>query len=277
MVLLVRRTIACAALFALLALAVPRPSFSQNIPETLALHKEQHLNIMLLGDSITAGVSAQGGPSETGGYRGPLETMLETAGYKFSFIGVRTDYAAKLASPNHEGWPGYTIRSIAPGPPGQLYGLITNRALSAYDPDLILLMAGTNDFLHEYDADEVVHSMDLLLGQIFSLRPHVRVVVGGIVDSPRVPQCEIERFDTGRSACADGTYPSLASLVQSYAERGFAIVYAGGMFDAVPRDAAHFPDGIHPSGGNGYAAVANVWYKAIRAITVEEPGNLGLR
>ena len=30
------------------------------------------------------------------------------------------------------------------------------------------------------------------------------------------------------------------------------------MADAVPRDRDHFPDGIHPCGAGGYAAVADV-------------------
>jgi lysophospholipase L1-like esterase len=273
----VGRAVFYAAFFAAFVLWFPAPSISQTIPEALALHKEQQLSIMVLGDSITAGVGAEGGPSDTGGYRGPLQTLLQDGGYHVTFVGVRTDYAAKLTSPNHEGWPGYTIRSIAPGPPGQLLGTITERALSAYNPDLILLMAGTNDLLHNYDENEIVHSMDLLLGQIFSLRPHVRVVLGGVVDSPRVPECEIARFDTGRSSCSEEIYPSLPSLAKSFAERGYAVVYAAGMDQAVPRDAEHFPDGIHPSGADGYAAVAGVWYKAIRAITIDEPGPVSLR
>jgi hypothetical protein len=39
------------------------------------------------------------------------------------------------------------------------------------------------------------------------------------------------------------------------------------MVTAVPRDAKHFPDGIHPSGDQGYAEIANVWLTAIERLT----------
>jgi hypothetical protein len=41
------------------------------------------------------------------------------------------------------------------------------------------------------------------------------------------------------------------------------------MAGAVPRDRDHFPDGIHPCGAGGYAAVASAWFKAISAVTEE--------
>jgi lysophospholipase L1-like esterase len=35
---------------------------------------------------------------------------------------------------------------------------------------------------------------------------------------------------------------------------------------AVPRDAQYFPDGIHPSGADGYDRIANIWYGALQPV-----------
>jgi hypothetical protein len=45
------------------------------------------------------------------------------------------------------------------------------------------------------------------------------------------------------------------------------VTLAADMSTAVPRDSAHFPDGIHPCGAGGYAAVAGVWLRAIEVVT----------
>jgi len=54
-------------------------------------------------------------------------------------------------------------------------------------------------------------------------------------------------------------------------QHGYRISFAPAMATAVPRDATHFPDGIHPCGAGGYAAVADVWLHAIEAITEPAP------
>ncbi len=46
------------------------------------------------------------------------------------------------------------------------------------------------------------------------------------------------------------------------------------MAAAVPRDALHFPDGIHPCGAGGYTAIANVWLHAIEDITQQGEKNI---
>jgi lysophospholipase L1-like esterase len=230
----------------------------------------QHaLRVLPLGDSITAGIVGNNGPV-LGGYRAPLERLLAASDRDAVLVGTRTDYSPGMADPAHDGWPGYVIRSTSPGAPGQLYGDVTKESIDATHPDVILLMIGTNDFLRyeatsgRYSPDTMVESMDLLLQQIFSIDPHVRVIVGAIVNSPRVDACLLERFDTGRSSCDPSVHPSLASVVASYRGRGFAISYASGLMNALPRDAQHFPDGIHPvNGPDGYGAIARVWYQAL--------------
>lgn len=191
-------------------------------------------------------------------------------------VGSRDDMSPDMSDPWHDGFPGYVIRRTSPGAPGELYGGLAKRIVAQTHPDIVLLMLGTNDFLRyeathgTYSVDQMVRSMDLLLHDIYSAAPKTHVIVGAIVDSPKVDECYVERFDTGHSSCDAGTHPSLAGLVTRYAARGFAISYASGLQRAVPRDFAHFPDGIHPvDGPQGYDAIAHVWFDSIQGVLHE--------
>lgn len=218
------------------------------------------IRVMELGDSITAGV-VRGAPSAAhGGYRQPLASLLQAHDYHIAFVGSRTDYSTGMAAPNHEGWPGYVIRSYASAPTGQIYGAVASKALRTYRPDVVLLMIGTNDLLrvekHDagYTQAGVAHNMDLLLRQIFTIEPNVRLLVAGVVNSPRLSPASVDRYDR----------VTLPALVAAYQRRGYRISLVGAMETAVPRDHAHFPDGIHPYGANGYGLVADTWFAAIQ-------------
>ena len=251
-------------------------------PAAQMLARDAEMRVMALGDSITAGVGANGSRIDDGGYRGALAKLLAKNGYRVRFVGSRSDYSAAIDERAHEGWPGYVLRSFPSDPgPGQLYGNLVRKAIRRYDPDLILLMAGTNDLLRlekrdgGYTLANIAHSMDLLLGEIFKQKHTVRVIVAPVVASPLVDMCTLAHFDGVDSVCGPSETENLASLVRDYASRGYQITLARAMAGAVPRDRDHFPDGIHPCGAGGYAAVASAWYQAISAIT-EAPTDAAL-
>jgi lysophospholipase L1-like esterase len=231
------------------------------------------VRIMALGDSITAGVGEQGIDTGNGGYRGALQGLLDARGYRYRMVGGRSDYSARVHWRSHEGWPGYVIRSFPSDRAPQLYGAVTRHAILTYNPDVILLMAGTNDLIRlakhrpGYTLSNVVESLDVLLAQIFYLKPDAKVIVAGVVDSPRVHECDVASFDgiPDVPGCAAAEPRNLQTVVADFAARGFDIEVATGMLGAVPRDKAHFPDGIHPSGSGGYDAIARVWLSAIES------------
>ena len=238
------------------------------------LGRDTVMRVMALGDSITAGVGAYGSRIDDGGYRGALAKLLTQNGYRVKFVGSRNDYSAAIDERAHEGWPGYVLRSFPSNPgPGQLYGALVRKAIARYNPDMILLMAGTNDLLRlqrrdgGYTLANIAHSMDLLVGQILKQKPNVRLIVAPVVASPLVDACTLAHFDGDDAACGPSETENLASLVHSYSARGFQVSLARAMADAVPRDRDHFPDGIHPCGAGGYAAMATAWYNAISAVT----------
>ncbi len=236
------------------------------------LARAQPIRIMALGDSITAGVGKNGVDLGTGGYRAELVRLLESQGFDFTMIGSRSDYSARLTERGHEGWPGYVIRSYPSAPAHQLSGALTREALEAYEPDVILLMAGTNDLLRAtrhkrgYTVANTLDALDALLAEITEIEPNATVLVAGVVDSPKIARCDVAAFD-GTAACGAPPARSVPTIVASYAARGFRVALASEMAGAVARDAAHFPDGIHPSGADGYLAVAKAWVAALDEIT----------
>ena len=240
--------------------------------QTPWLAKGAPLRIMALGDSITAGVGEEGTDTGSGGYRAELVRLLEAKGYSVTMVGGRSDFSARIANRRHEGWPGYVIRSFPSDPAPQLYGRVTRSALLGARPDIVLVMAGTNDLLRKarrsagYTVSNIVESMDAWLAQIFYLEPQVDVIVAGVVDSPRLLRCDVASFD-GAPDCGPSDGPNLKTLVAAYGQRGFHIELADGMGDAVPRDKDHFPDGIHPTGDGGYDDVARVWVQALENVT----------
>ena len=274
------RTMALLAVRTLLASVITAGSFvfappGASAAQTTWLARAIPLRIMALGDSITAGVGERGIDTGSGGYRAELLRLLEVRGYRVTMVGGRSDYSRRIKSPNHEGWPGYVIRSFPSDPAPQLYGRVTREALATAHPDVVLLMAGTNDLLRKarrsagYTVPNIVESMDALLAQIFYLEPHVDVVIAGVIDSPRVLECDVASFDgTGECGPSDGA--NLKTLVSAYAARGFHIELADGMGNAVPRDISHFPDGIHPTGGGGYDDIARVWMHALENVTTSD-------
>lgn len=224
------------------------------------------ITIMELGDSITAGVAARGVDNGEGGYRLPLARRLKAAGYLVTMVGERSDFSGRLAIGKHEGWPGYVLRSYPSDPAPQLYGELTHRAISTYRPSIVLLMAGTNDLLRYarhargYSLPHIDHSLDLEIKQIVTLDPSSRVIVAPVVDSPRVPRRAVTAFAH-----------HAAVISAKYRARGYRVELAIGMDNAVPRNAHYFPDGIHPSGADGYARIASVWHSAIDATIAAWP------
>ena len=114
--------------------------------------KDQLIKIMPVGDSIT------NGDGETGGYRKYLYSKLSQMGYnKIDMVGPngKNQNTANgiTYDDNHAGFSGYQIKEIPgwgqqQGGKGSLYNeLKNNDAVKKAQPDIILLMIGTNEML----------------------------------------------------------------------------------------------------------------------------------
>jgi len=95
------------------------------------------IRLMALGDSLVVGCHDKSRGPEDGAWRIIVQNRLVEAGIAYEMVGSLTRNCVGTAlSRNHEGWGGETIVEI------------TQRAavaLDAFDPDVVVLVAGTND------------------------------------------------------------------------------------------------------------------------------------
>ena len=150
---------------------------------------------MPLGDSITKGYSGSynsRGQHITIGYRGPLFTLLITAGYDVDFVGTRTDGPPNLPyfgvpeyydydNEGHSGWQAVQSSSDATYPQFDMLSHIDSFLVSN-QPDIILMQLGTNDLETSQSAEGVVRDINALLNRIHSFNSNIVVFLAKIVN-----------------------------------------------------------------------------------------------
>lgn len=121
--------------------------------------------IMPLGDSITVGVN--------GGYRNDLYTGLRQDNCGVAYAGTLSDPNTRVADKHHEGHPGLTIGDIASS---------VNTWLASTQPNIILLMIGTNDtaWWSAENADQIGARHNALIDQIQTARPNAWIFVASV-------------------------------------------------------------------------------------------------
>lgn len=229
--------------------------------------------IMPLGASNTYGMSYD--PFSPGGYRGPLQYMLQGVGAEVNFVGRDSD--GDIADPDHNGHPGKSIEwytdavdeTIVDPHTGENSHRIDTDGVPAIDyflergdmspDDVVLLLAGTNNVLAGDSAEAMLTKMDVLLDRIVSHEstPQVLVMklqpVGGDFwednDPSRTNNDTIGIFNEG-----------LEQIVANrYADFGVRVV------DMQATAADLSPDGIHLTEA-GYRKAASAWYDALTAV-----------
>jgi lysophospholipase L1-like esterase len=202
-----------------------------------ALKASGGVRIMPLGDSITYGQ----GSSTGGGYRLPLWNDLRARGIKITFVGSERTGPFINFSRANEGHPGWTIDQLAAKVVGWL---------RAYQPQIILLHIGTNDFVKDVDPTHAAARLSNLIDEITGTLPNATLIVAQIIPLPHSPVLDAELTAYNQA---------IPSIVQSQVARGRHVQYVD-MYDAV--SASMIPDGIHPN-DQGYNRMANVWLNAL--------------
>jgi autotransporter-associated beta strand protein len=241
-----------------------------------------------LGDSITWGYTTASAADSPGGYREPLyRNLIVNGGPAVEFLGANTSNPGPLLTrdnqPRHDGYPQYTITEISNNldanvPTGKPRGnnggfwLTGGGVRPAIEPDIILLLAGTNDIEGGADAAMIESRMDAMVAKIFALRPAAKIFLASIPPYPA---------DAAKTATAAG-YNRLMVLrtVPKYLSRGFDIRFvdqyrnfiagAGPEGDVVI--AALYGDTIHPNEA-GYQLMGDTWAAAILADPQPLPGD----
>jgi hypothetical protein len=131
------------------------------------------LRILPLGDSITNG----SGSSDHNGWR-DLFVELATQGGPLQMIGSQEGQGNIPNGNNkHDGWDGYTISAIAEK---------ANNALEA-KPNLVLLLAGTNNMHNASQASAAPAEMRALIHKVLTLS-HFRTLLIDSIDILRKPK-----------------------------------------------------------------------------------------
>lgn len=214
----------------ILAVAIVGARSAKAAPIARAIEPGQVIKIMPLGDSITAGI----GDPVVGGYRCRLKAYLAAQGQPTDFVGSLS--GGSCADNQHEGHSGWTIQDI------------TNIAfdrVTTYQPDVVVLMAGTNDLKLNLDTDHLADRIGVLIDTIKSAKPDVVVVVSTLPAYPAASQAAwrlargaipTAAFDhgayvayghnVGPALLADGIHPNCAGYVKFDFYLDYALTWA---------------------------------------------------
>ncbi len=204
--------------------------------------------ILPIGDSITEGV----GSLEGGGYRAPLFHLAHAANQSLTFVGSMEggpDTVDGVPFPaQHEGSGGAPISEIL---------TVAQTTLAGFNPNIVLLMIGTNSDGVEPPARAI--ELGGLLDTMVAKVPNALIVVAQITPT------------TDPSSNTNGVEPYnalLPAVVKVRTDAGKHLVLVN-MYSAFTANAnfatAYFSDAVHPNDA-GYAVMASVWYGALTPV-----------
>jgi hypothetical protein len=242
------------------------------------LPAKAQLQIMPLGDSITKG-AVDPGPSVSG-YRARLFDLLNEAHANYLFVGCTdtnsNDAMIKAGQQFHNGYGSWRIDSLRANLDGnqQPWGDAnmgghwltggTGALRQPVFPDIVLLLAGTNDLGSNASESALESRMTDLLTWFQTNRPKSQLFVATV--PPRGPDKEGHEAYNVAVVTFNGwlaqKVPALGDhfhLVDLYS---LFIDHAGQIKGANAPDGIFLQDGIHPS-HNGYVAMGDAWFKAI--------------
>ena len=210
-------------------------------PATGAARLASCARIMPLGDSITLGVS--------GGYRNNLYTALQKKNCGVSYVGSQSDPYTRAADKRHEGHPGKTIDDV---------GKEVKGWLNTYQPDIVLLMIGTNDvaWWTFENGKQTGARHDALIGQIQTARPNAWLFVASI---PPVSSAIIEPNKVDRAVLVQQFNAAIRVNVQARQSAGQKIRFVDVNAALTTAD---LYDGVHPTEA-AHAKIAQKWLDAL--------------
>jgi lysophospholipase L1-like esterase len=219
----------CLALSIVFLLACLMPALAIEVSAQATVTK-----VMPLGDSITDGYNIPGG------YRIDLWSTFQQAGQFVDFVGSMSNGPASLGDKHHEGHSGWRIEQIN----GSVSGW-----LSGAQPEIVLLMIGTNDMLQDYNVAGAPARLSALLDTITQQSPNTQVIVASLPPlSNAIANQRVLNFNA-----------AIPDIVAAKAAGGKKVSF----IDMYPRlTVGDLADGIHPN-ASGYTKLANAWYSAL--------------
>ncbi|KAL8721788.1 MAG: hypothetical protein Q9225_001588 [Loekoesia sp. 1 TL-2023] len=213
---------------------------SEPIPRYKFLHQRAiaggvDLRILPLGDSITWGQYS----SDGNGYRLALYNSLTLENH-VAFIG--REKSGTMANNENEGHPGFPIDPVGN----------TGKPDYALRPNIVLLMAGTNDVVFDIDLDTAPLTMGTVIDDIVSSCPDAALLVA------QIPTL----LDPLREKRRIALNTAIKDVVEGRFKAGKQVALAS--MENFTVQHLNVTDGIHPN-DEGYRQIASAWYDAIVA------------
>jgi lysophospholipase L1-like esterase len=200
---------------------------------------EPAIRVMPLGDSITDGDSIPGG------YRIELSRALEATGTRIDFVGSLRNGSPSLDDEDHEGHSGWRI--------DQIHAAV-GVWIRTYQPDVVLLLIGTNDVWSHYRVATAPRRLGALVDRIHALRSATKIFVSTI---PPFRNATLNRRAVEYNAAA-------RRIVLARVERHRPVWFVDG---GGTLTLAELADGVHPN-ASGYRKLAQAWYAALRGVAL---------
>ncbi|KAJ3779995.1 SGNH hydrolase-type esterase domain-containing protein [Lentinula aff. detonsa] len=198
------------------------------VANLIRLSSAWNATFLPLGDSITYGYLSTDG----NGYREDLLELITAGGNSVDYIG--SIQAGTMADNWNDGYIGCTIDQIASS------GIPALKMV----PQVVLLMAGTNDINYQEDLANAPTRLMNLVDEIFSYSPNAAVIVSDIpliVDDTLEPL--VETYNSG-----------IQVLLQERISEGQHVVHVT-LSDLTSSEMA---DDLHPN-DEGYQVLAQAW------------------
>lgn len=203
----------------------------------VATTSQSRVDVMPLGDSLTDGYNIPGG------YRIELAPKFASAGPAVDFVGSLANGPASLTDRDHEGHSGWRIDQIA----GSVVAWT-----STFQPDIVLLMIGTNDVVQDYQLATAPDRLSALIDQIVATVPTTRVIVASI---PRIGGSADQQRVQAYNAAIPG-------IVDTKIAEGKRVSFVD-MYSVIGVSDLH-TDYTHLN-ATGNRKLADAWYPAVRS------------
>ncbi|MEY3895251.1 MAG: hypothetical protein RLZZ214_770 [Verrucomicrobiota bacterium] len=205
---------------------------------------EPPVRILPLGDSLTYGVA---NTSVQGGYRTRLHNLLTAADYNVDFVGTFTDDPNQGAPDrDHQGLRGVRTDALQTSLPGWLNAV--------EDPDVVLLLIGTNDIWQNVPVSQVQTGLSAIIADIATRRPYAKIIVSSLPQRTDIP---------GYEALQVSYNAGIPGIVAQHVALGRQVSFVDMHAVLTPFDLSS--DGVHPSTG-GYEKMADAWAPEIAKV-----------
>ena len=210
--------------------------------------------VMAVGDSLTQGQGAEG----TGGYRLKLWNKMRANGLQFLPVGPNdqppySDNGDHYYRSKWAGFGGWQMGDIAGTGQYNTTGKAITQWIADHNPQVLLLMIGTND-LSISDMVELRRRFNALLDVIYTAKPTIHIVLA------RIPQYQTFTWSVVTSL-NNMMVEELTARVAANPARKMAVAN----MEPINQDPTKYADYVHLN-ARGYADAADRWYAAITSV-----------